>query len=79
MAIKCIQLVQVICDDCGKSIMLDKWQDASKLGWAAPIDGAFQRCPECSKKYINKFFQEAILAKIVEDCPLGKMKKMVQD
>lgn len=72
MAIKCIQLVQVICDDCGKSIMLEKWQDARKLDWAAPIDGAFQRCPECSKKYKDKIFQEAKLAQIAKECPLTK-------
>ena len=71
MAIKCIKLIQVICDVCGRSIMLDNWQDASKLGWAAPIDGAFQKCPECNKKYVDKIFQEAKLSKIAKECPLG--------
>jgi len=52
MAIKCVNLVQVTCDDCGTMLMLEAWQDAAKLGWAAPIDGAFQRCPECSDKFI---------------------------
>ena len=72
MAIKCINLAQVICDDCGKSILLEKWQEAAKLGWAAPIDGAFQRCPVCSEKYIEKIFREAKLTKIVKECPLAK-------
>lgn len=58
--IKCLQLIQVICDDCGTSIMLKRWQDATKLGWAAPIDGAFQKCPRCAKKYIGMIFQQAI-------------------
>jgi len=32
MAIKCINLVQVICDDCGESIFLKTWQEAKHLG-----------------------------------------------
>jgi len=58
--IKCLQLIQVICDDCGTSIMLDKWQDAAKLEWTVPIDGAFQKCPKCTKKYISEVFREII-------------------
>jgi len=30
MAIKCIDLIQVICDDCGTYIMLNAWQDAAE-------------------------------------------------
>jgi len=71
MAIKCIQLTQVICDGCGTSIFIKKWQDARKLDWTAPIDGAFQKCPECTKKYTDKIFREAKLAKIAQECPLG--------
>lgn len=70
MAIKCINLVQVICDDCDDSIMLKTWQEAKHLGWAVPIDGAFQRCPKCTKAYTNKIFAEAKLAKIAKECPL---------
>ena len=46
----CLNLVQVVCDDCHATVILEQWQHASKLGWAAPIDGAFQRCPKCSQK-----------------------------
>ena len=70
MAIKCINLIQVICDDCGTSIMLETWQEAAKLDWAAPIDGAFQRCPKCTRKYVDGLYREAKLAQIVEQCPL---------
>ncbi len=68
--IKMIELVQVICDDCGDSIMLKSWQEASKLDWAAPIDGAFQRCPKCKKCYVDKLFAEAKLHEIAKKCPL---------
>ena len=70
MAIKCINLVQVICDDCGDSIMLKTWQEAKHLGWAVPCDGAFQRCPSCSKKFTDKIFAEAKLLQIVDKCPI---------
>lgn len=70
MAIKCIQLVQVICDDCGKSIFLEKWRDAAKLGWAAPIDGGMQKCPPCLEKYKDKIFAEAKMIAISKKCPL---------
>ncbi len=75
MAIKCINLVQVICDDCGTSIMLDTWQAASKLGWDAPIDGAFQRCPVCSEKHTQALFRAAKLQKIADECPLSQVKE----
>ena len=70
MAIKCINLVQVICDDCGKSILLENWQEASKLGWAAPIDGAVQQCPPCLEKYKDKIFAEAKMIEITKKCPI---------
>ena len=75
MAIKCINLVQVICDDCGESIFLKTWQEAKHLGWTVPIDGAFQSCPECSKKYTNKIFQEAKQSKIAKECPFLRKEK----
>ena len=70
VAIKCINLIQVICDDCAKTIMLPRWQDAPKLGWIAPIDGAFQRCKECGEKHAERLFAEAKLAEIAKKCPL---------
>jgi len=70
MAIKCINLTQVICDDYGESILLVNWQDARKLEWTAPNDGAFQRCPSCSKKYKEEIFRQGKLAQIVNECPL---------
>ena len=70
MAIKVISLNQVICDDCGKSIMLEKWRDATKLGWAVPNDGAFQKCDVCADKYKEKIFREAKLVEIANKCPL---------
>jgi len=72
MAIKCIHLVQVICDDCGKSIFLEGWRDASKLGWEAPCDGAIQRCPSCLEKYKDKLFAQARLLEISKKCPIVK-------
>ena len=73
MALKYIHLTQVICDRCGKSIMLMRWQDATKLGWAAPIDGAVQHCPDCNEQHRSKLFAEAKLAQILEKCPLGDL------
>ena len=70
MAIKCINLVQVICDDCGDSIMLKTWQEAKHLGWAFPCAGAHQQCPPCFEKYKNKIFADAKLAKISDNCPI---------
>ena len=69
--IKCLELIQVICDGCGTSIMLDQWQDAAKLGWAAPIDGAFQRCPKCEEAHKDSIFQEAKLGQIAKQCPFA--------
>ena len=67
----CLNMVQVVCDDCRQeTVILKQWQHASKLGWAAPIDGAFQRCPGCSKKRHDKLFQEARIAAIVNQCPI---------
>ena len=70
MAVKVISLAQVICDDCGKSIMLESWRDAAKLGWAVPNDGAFQKCNVCIVKYKEKIFREAKLAEIADKRPL---------
>jgi len=53
--IKCLNLVQVICDDCGETVILKTWQSAKLLGWVVPNDGALQRCPLCSKKYIQNY------------------------
>lgn len=66
----CLNLVQVVCDDCHETVLLKNWQDAKKLDWAVPNDGAFQRCPECSKKHVDKLFQEAQVAAIVKKCPI---------
>lgn len=77
MSIKCINLVQVICDDCGDSIMLKTWQEAKHLGWCVPCDGAIQQCPKCLKIYKDKIFTEAKLAKIAkiaDECPLVNEK-----
>ena len=62
--IKGIQLIQIMCDSCRKSIFLEHWKDAAKLGWCVPIDGAFQKCPECTKKYKEKLFNEVKLTEI---------------
>ena len=70
MAIKCFNLTQVICDDCGKSVILEKWRDAAKLGWAVPNDGAFQRCLKCTEAHKNRLFQDAKIAQIAQNCPL---------
>lgn len=66
----CLSLVQVVCDDCRETVILKNWRDAKELGWAVPIDGAFQRCPGCSKKQHDRLFQEAQLAAIIKKCPV---------
>ena len=70
MTLKSINLMQIICDDCGDSIMLKTWQEAKHLGWAVPCDGAVQQCPPCLEKYKNKIFAEAKLARILKQCPI---------
>jgi len=69
MAIRCINVVQVVCDLCGKTIFLERWQDAAKLGWCAPCDGMFQWCPKCLEKERAKMFAEAAAAVGGEEKP----------
>jgi len=57
--IRVIETQIVICDKCGKTIAIPKWQDVSRYGWCVPPDGAFQWCPKCLKLYKQKRFEEA--------------------
>ncbi len=75
MTIKCVNLDQVSCDDCNEIILIKKWPDARKLGWAVPNDGAFQRCPACTKKYLDNLMLEIKIKKIADECPLVNKEK----
>ncbi len=66
----CLTGVQVVCDDCKATITLDRWQDAPKVGWTAPIDGAFQRCPKCAKARSAQLFAQVQIAAIAKKCPI---------
>ncbi len=66
----CLNLVQVVCDDCPATVILEEWQHARKLGWTVPNDGAFQRCPKCSQKHHDKLSQEVQIAAIIKQCPI---------
>ncbi len=66
----CTNAVFVKCDRCKEMLMLKHWQDARKLGWIVPNDGAFQYCPKCNEARTKKMFQEAKLSKIADECPL---------
>jgi len=52
--------------------MLENYRDADKLGWCIPIDGAFQKCPDCKKVYKEKLSREVKLIEIFKNCPLTK-------
>lgn len=67
----CIKKVQVICDKChDETVILRTWQEAKKLGWTVPIDGAFQWCPQCAKLEQERIGTEIKIAQIAKTCPL---------
>lgn len=74
MAIHISEMCLVTCDKCPAYIIIPRWQDASKLGWSAPIDGAFQWCPGCTKAHVDGLVQQAKVQKVVEKCPLANAK-----
>lgn len=62
----------VVCDDCRHCIVLDRWQDAAKLGWAAPCDGGVQKCPACVKLHAQALERQIRLNAIADQCPLSR-------
>ena len=47
MGIKTVTKIQVGCQDCEATILVDHWHDAREHGWAVPADGMLQLCPVC--------------------------------
>ena len=47
MGIESISASKVTCQRCDAVIIVEKWWDARKHGWAVPCDGQLQLCPTC--------------------------------
>lgn len=47
LSIKHIEVAEVGCERCDKTIVVHKWTDARNHGWAVPCDGHLQLCPAC--------------------------------
>ncbi len=47
-----MRVAKVTCQDCGNHILVEKWRDATKHGWACPSDGHYQKCPTCQEEFL---------------------------
>ena len=60
VGIKTVQAVEVGCNHCPGTILVEHWRDASKFGWAVPVDGQLQLCPRCLEAHKRAIFGDAV-------------------
>jgi hypothetical protein len=66
MGVERIEASKVTCQRCDAAIIVEKWWDARKHGWAVPRDGQVQLCPTCLAYHKGILSAIAIPAELLE-------------